>query len=77
MSVSITIRNVPNETRDELAARAAKSGRSLQEFLLAELKEAAAKPSLADALAEIRARARTYPAVSTAELIENLDADHR
>lgn len=31
--VSITIRDVPQETRNELAARAARSGRSLQEYL--------------------------------------------
>ena len=30
---SITIRDVPEETRDELAARAALAGRSLQEYL--------------------------------------------
>ncbi len=29
MSVAITIRNVPDEVRDELAARAARAGRSL------------------------------------------------
>ena len=34
---SITIRNVPDETHEELAARAAASGKSLQEYLRAEL----------------------------------------
>jgi plasmid stability protein len=34
---SITIRNVPDEVRDELAARARLSGRSLQEYLRSEL----------------------------------------
>ncbi|MFZ1361579.1 MAG: hypothetical protein WAS05_01400 [Candidatus Nanopelagicales bacterium] len=34
---SITIRNVPNETRDELAARATAKGQSLQEYLLGKL----------------------------------------
>ena len=33
MTVSITIRDVPQEVRDELAARAALTGRSLQEHL--------------------------------------------
>jgi hypothetical protein len=37
MTTSITIRDVPDETRDELAARAALSGRSLQEYLRARL----------------------------------------
>ena len=35
MSVAITIRDVPDETRDELAARAARAGKSLQEYLRA------------------------------------------
>src|SRR5581483_6742011 len=38
---SITIRDVPDETRDELAARAARSGRWLQEYLRAQLVELA------------------------------------
>jgi hypothetical protein len=33
MSVDIIIRNVPDEVRDELAGRAARQGRSLQEYL--------------------------------------------
>jgi plasmid stability protein len=33
MPTSVTIRNVPDETRNELAARAALTGRSLQEYL--------------------------------------------
>ena len=39
MPVSITIRHVPDGARDERAARAARSGRSLQEYLRAELVE--------------------------------------
>ena len=37
MATSITIRDVPDDARDELAARAALSGRSLQEYLRAQL----------------------------------------
>jgi plasmid stability protein len=44
MSTSITIRDVPDETRDELAARAAMTGRSLQEYLRARLVELARQP---------------------------------
>jgi plasmid stability protein len=39
MATSITIRNVPEEVRDELASRAALAGRSLQEHLRSELIE--------------------------------------
>ena len=41
---SITIRDVSGDVRDELAARARLSGRSLQEFLRMELIELAGKP---------------------------------
>lgn len=34
MSTSITIRNVPDEVRDELAERAARKGQSLQAYLV-------------------------------------------
>ena len=56
MSVAVTIRNVPDEVRNELAARAARSGRSLQEYLRRELIELASKPSTDDWLAQLRAR---------------------
>jgi plasmid stability protein len=58
MPVTITIRNVPSEVRDELAARAARSGRSLQEFLCATLTEMAARPSVEAAVDAARARAK-------------------
>jgi plasmid stability protein len=45
MSVSVTIRDVPDGTRDELAARAARAGQSLQEYLRAQLVELARRPS--------------------------------
>ena len=77
MSVSTTIRAVPDAVRDELAARAARSGRSLQEYLVAELSELAAKPSIDDALREIRSHAVTYPPVSVEEILADLDADRR
>jgi plasmid stability protein len=45
MPVSMTIRDVPDETRDELAARAARAGQSLQEYVRAQLNELAKRPS--------------------------------
>ena len=53
---SITVRDVPDETRDELAARAAGSGRSLQEFLRAELIELARRPDPRVLMAQVRER---------------------
>ena len=45
MPVSMTIRDVPDDTRDELAARAARVGQSLQEYLRAQLVALARRPS--------------------------------
>ncbi|HLX49551.1 MAG TPA: hypothetical protein VKS82_14575 [Streptosporangiaceae bacterium] len=56
MATSITVREVPDETRDELAARAALTGRSLQEYLRAKLIELARQPDAEALIARIRAR---------------------
>lgn len=56
MSVQITIRGVPREVRDELAARAALRRQSLQEFLRCELERIASRPSLGVWLQGVRDR---------------------
>jgi plasmid stability protein len=56
MSTSITVRDVPDQTRDELASRAALSGRSLQEYLRAKLIELARQPDAEVLIARVRAR---------------------
>ena len=53
---SITIRDIPPDARDELAARAAASGQSLQQYLRAELIDLAHRPDNAQIMAEIRER---------------------
>lgn len=76
--VALTIRNVPDEVRDELAARAARSGRSLQEFLAAALAALAAKPSVEDVLARARERVTTTGSrVAVDDILSALDADRR
>jgi plasmid stability protein len=78
MAVAITIRNVPDEVRDELAARAARSGRSLQEFLLRQLTDLVARPSVDDVIARARSRAAaTGTRLDPAEIIADRDADRR
>ncbi len=42
----ITIRNVPQATRDVLATRAARAGQSLQEYLFGELERMASTPTI-------------------------------
>ena len=75
---SITVRDVPLEVRDELAARAARTGRSLQEHLLAELIELARKPTVDEVLARARARVEaTGSRLPAARILELRDADRR
>jgi plasmid stability protein len=75
---SITIRDVPDEVRDELAARAARAGRSLQEHLRLELIELARKPSLDDLLARVRERKEaTRSRLPTRRILAHRDADRR
>ncbi|MBT2517705.1 antitoxin [Streptomyces sp. ISL-90] len=77
MPVTITIRAVPDEVRDELAARAARGGQSLQEYLSGELEALAARPSALEAVMRARTRARTYPPFGAADLLADIDADRR
>ncbi len=54
---SVQIKNVPEDVHRELRARAAASGRSLQEYLLAMLVETARSESLEAVLARAGGRA--------------------
>ena len=75
---SITIRDVPDETRAELAARAAASGRSLQEFLRATLVNLADRPDIDALVDRIRARKlATSSTLSVEEILAHRDADRR
>lgn len=75
---AITIRNVPDEVRDELAARAARAGQSLQEYMRAQLIEISTKPSMHEIMERARTRVRAtgsrYP---IEEILEDRDADRR
>jgi plasmid stability protein len=76
--VVVTIRNIPDGVRDELAARAARSGQSMQEFLRGVLIDAAEKPTIDDVLARARARVRaTGSRVDPAATLAARDADRR
>jgi plasmid stability protein len=69
MGVQITIRDVPDEVRDELASRAARSGKSMQEYLREELVRIARRPSLEDWLEGVRARKELAPRTVAADVI--------
>ena len=78
MPIQITIRDVPEKVRDELAARAALQGKSMQEFLRAELGRLAARPSLDAWLQQVRKRKQaTQTRVSARQILELRDADRR
>lgn len=74
---TITVRDVPDDVRDELAARAARSGRSLQEFLKRSLIDLASTPDLIDVVREVRQQARHYPPVGAKSIIADVAADRR
>ncbi len=76
MPVQITIRNVPEEVRDELARRAALQGQSMQEFLRGELERIASRPSITAWLQEVRERkALTETRVQPHHILRDRDAD--
>jgi plasmid stability protein len=76
VAVSVTIRVVPDEIRDELAARAARAGQSLQEYLRGQLTELAAKPSPDLFWARVQARLETTKSHLTADqILDARDAD--
>lgn len=75
---SITIRDVPEETRDELAARAIRTGRSLQEYLRLQLIQLTKRPDPDAVLSNVRQRKqRTGSRLPAEAILEHRDADRR
>lgn len=75
---SITIRDVPEAARDELAARAARSGRSLQEYLRMHLLNVVERPDPNDLANRIADRKqRTASTLSREAIISHRDAERR
>ncbi len=78
MPVQITIRDVSDDVRNELAARAARRGQSMQEFLRGELERIASRPSVDDWLDEVRRRKEASGTrVPASVILEARDADRR
>ncbi len=75
---SITIRDVPDSARDELAARAARTGRSLQEYLRKALIELAERPDPEVLASRILERKhRTAGKLSVTKILRHRDAGRR
>jgi antitoxin FitA len=78
MPVSMTIRDVPDHTRDVLAARASRAGMSLQEYLRAELNALADRPSPDEFWERVRHRVRATGTRLPADVVlEARDSDRR
>jgi len=75
---AITVRDVPNDTRDVLAARAAATGRSLQEYLRHQLIELARRPDPEALLVQIRERKYSAGSKLPAQkILDHLAAERR
>lgn len=75
---AITVRDVPDEARDVLAARAAATGRSLQEYLRNQLIELARRPDPEVFLFQLRDRKeRAGGRLPARKILEYRAADRR
>ncbi len=73
---SVTIRDVPEATRNVLAARAARNGQSLQEFLKSALVQLAERPDVHELFDEVRARkTAANTEVSATSILDALHGD--
>jgi antitoxin FitA len=65
----VQIRNVPDDLHRALRARAARSGQSLSDYLLSELAEIAARPTLEELFERISHREPVEPLEPTATAV--------
>jgi plasmid stability protein len=69
MTTMIQIRNVPDTLHRQLKSRAALVGMSLSDYLLGEMRNVAARPTLAELRARLERRSGMTPSVAPAEAI--------
>jgi len=69
MSRVIQIRNVPDALHRTLKARAAMAGQSLSDFVLAQIKEAAERPTLGELRKRLHRRKAAAIELNTARLV--------
>ena len=69
MSKTIQIRNVPDELHRRLKSRAAETGMSLSDYLLAEIRRSAERPTSAELWRRLRSRARVSPSIAPVEAV--------
>ena len=69
MSRMIQVRNVPDNLHRTLKAQAALAGMSLSDFLLAEIRRVAERPTIAELRERLRRRSAVSGDVSAAEAV--------
>lgn len=77
MSKMIQIRNVPDALHRKLKSRAAIAGKSLSDYLLAEMVRYAALPTREELLARLHSRAPVKLSVPAADIIREGRDDER
>jgi len=65
----IQVRNVPDSLHRTLKAQAALSGMSLSDFLLAEIRQVAERPTIEELRERLRRRSRVGSPLSAAEAV--------
>lgn len=74
MAVHITVRDVPEVVRDELAARAARANKSMQAYLRDELERMASRPSIDQWLEQVRERVgKSATRMPAEDILRHLD----
>jgi antitoxin FitA len=71
---NIQIRNVPDDVHEVYKRRAAAAGMSLQEYLLADLRDGAGRLTMAEAMARIASHVGGS-GVSVADIVEGIRQD--
>ena len=69
MSTMIQIRNVPDALHRRLKSRAALAGMSLSDYLLSEIREVAARPTLEELRTRLQVRSQVTPSVAPAQAV--------
>lgn len=69
MSKMIQLRNVPDELHRKLKARAALEGMSLSDYLLAEIRRVAERPTVAELRERLHSRQAVSPKLSPAQAL--------
>ncbi|HLZ50084.1 MAG TPA: hypothetical protein VKP61_05005 [Candidatus Acidoferrum sp.] len=69
MSKMIQVRNVPDGVHRTLKAQAAVAGMSLSDFILAEIRNLAQRPTVAELRERLRQRSRIADPLSAAEAV--------